>query len=151
MKTVFKLSIMLFLIGSSCSVTIFSQEKLYVNFIPNGNEYFIKENGAGNIVKEALYGESLQPNGDIIFYVKAIKFYHQKSRMKKRENILLKSEQLILPGDIKSRISTIMKDFIFDTSTYPLPKKYPQLFIAKKQEEKYSYTIYEVQWQYYIE
>ncbi len=128
----------------------FSQEKnIYFDFDEKKTDYFLKEDGSGNIIKEPVYIKNTKANGDIVFYIKDLMFVYEKSIMLKRKISLEKFiENLLSVDETIGYIKTVRKKY--PVGYIHSSKEHPKMYIFDR-SCKDKVILYEVNWQYYIE
>lgn len=128
----------------------FSQEKnIYFDFDEKKTDYFLKEDGSGNIIKEPVYIKNTKENGNIVFYIKDLMFVYDKSIMLKRKISLEKfTKNLLSVDETTGYIKTVLEKYPFGYKHSS--KEHPKMYILDS-SCKEKVVLYEVNWQYYIE
>lgn len=131
-------------------ITQFSfSQSIYFSFDAKSKEYYLKEDGMGNYVKEPVYIKNIKENGNIEFFIKGQMFVFEKAIMSKKSMEYNQfSEKVLSANEVVKYVNSVREQY---PMWYKYPSSdYPLMYIVEKGFRN-NCILYEVNWKYYTE
>lgn len=141
----------IYLLGITLALTTqfsFSQN-IYFNFDANSKDFYLKEDGMGNYVKEGVYIKRIKETGNVEFFIKDQMFVFDKDIMSKKcmESNQF-SEKLLSANEVVDYVNSVREQY---PMWYKYPsKEHPLMYVVEKGCFN-KFVLYEVNWKHYIE